>query len=298
MPMRRSIVWVDPAGNERMTQLTSSAGATLTQGLLLNLSNANLENWHEGPILTPAFGSPAVTDYNSVGEMLAVSAIDALGTSYRFFIPAPQKGLFTTDDNTVDVTNPLFFTLNAQAAFTLIVPQTSLDVINLLAGWLFRRAQTVREAYLCDGLHATLRMCVVWQDSFGKTTLISYNGVVPMGNFLAAADGLSNAIPVQTWEGPLNNIPPFAPTIGIYQSVLDAARLVFADVNGNRMQVIVPAPILAMFMADGKTVNPAYPLLGAVIVAAVSELIVPSSGLPITSFIGGSLVRSNQQGTV
>lgn len=298
MPMRRSIVWIDIGGNERMTQLTSASGATATQGLLLNLSNANLENWHEGPILTPAFGSPAVTPYNSVGEMMAVSAIDALGTSYRFFIPAPVQGLFTTDDNTVDVTNPLFFTLNAQSAFTLIVPQTSLDVINLLAGWLFRRAQTMREAYICDGLHSTMRMCVIWQDGFGKTTLISYNGVVSMGNFLAAADGCSNAIPVQTWEGPLNNIPPFAPTVGIYQSCLDAARLVFVDAKGNRTQVIVPAPILGMFMADGKTVNPAYPLLASVIVAAVSELIVPTSGLPVVAFLGGSLVRSNQQGTV
>jgi hypothetical protein len=298
MPMRRSIVWIDPGGNERMTQLTSAAGATVTYGLLQNLITANPENWQEGPIVTPAFGSPAVTPYNSVGEMLAVSAIDGIGTSYRFFIPAPIQGLFTTDDNTVDTTNPLFFTLNAQAAFTLIVPQTSLDVINLLAGWLFRRAQTIREAYICDGSHMTMRMCVVWQDGFGKTTLTTYNGVTSMANFLAAADGCSNAIPVQYWEGTMNNIPPLPFGRGMYVSCLDAARLVFADANGNRTQVIAPAPIRAMFLADGKTVDPSYGPVVSLVAAALTELIVPSSGLPVVEFIGGNLVRSNQQGTV
>lgn len=48
--------------------------------------------------------------------------------------------------------------------------------------------------------------------------------------------------------------PP--PSNATYPSVTDGARLAFANSNGGRRVVVVPAPLLSDFLANSNTVNP------------------------------------------
>ena len=296
MQVRRSIAWIDQAGKEQLTTLTAGTTAHFSFLDLPPLSNADWSNWQEGTITTPAFGAPASADYPSVGQTCAISGIDAIGTSNRFMLPAPIKGLFTSDENTVDTLNPLFFTLNAQAAFTIGVPQSSLPVIQLLAGWLFRQAQGIRETYLVNNLHPTRRVSVLWRDATAKATYTHYIGVAPMTAFLTALSVMSNAIVAQAWEGPLTINPTPTPGPGIYGSVNDLAHLIYADRNGNRTFIRIPAPKEALFLADHKTVDPAYAGITNLTTDAIAELVVPASGLPVRQFLGGYLVRTRAEG--
>jgi hypothetical protein len=51
-------------------------------------------------------------------------------------------------------------------------------------------------------------------------------------------------------------------------------------------------------MADLKTINPSHPDVIQLTTDAVAELIVPGSGLPVSSFIGGTLRKAKAEGII
>jgi hypothetical protein len=252
---------------------------------------ADYLNWHEGMIVTPAFGAPSESDYASVTDHCAISFIDAIGTSTRYMLPAPQAGIFTVDDWTMDLLNPAVFAVGIQAGGSLAIEQTALPVLSLVAGWLFHKATDLRQGFNVSNANPTLRDGVMWADSFGRTLITTYVGVSNLAAFLTALAGISNAILMQTWEGVLQINPAFSPTSSIYASVNDLVRFIFADAKGNKTNVLLPAPFATIFMQDRKTVDKSNVDVGLFVTAALSELIVPSSGLPVTRFIGGYLSR-------
>jgi len=207
--------------------------------------------------------------------------------------------MFTADENTADTITDPFAAMSAATADTLMNLQTGNPVVFGIAGWLFRRALNMRESFICAfsalGGHPALRRSVVWADTFGLRTMTYYYGVNPMESFLTTFATGSNAIPLQSWEGPLTINTP-SPLAGVYAGVKDYARFTFSDDKGNRANVLLPAPKLAIFLADGKTVNPAYFLVAPFILDVLGNLVAPQSGLPLVKFIGGILVRSKQEG--
>jgi len=296
---RASVSWIDFYGNEITTQLTASSTAAAVIAAMSGMSNASITNWHEGTISSPALGSPGNAAYASVGDMMAMSVVDGIGTSNRIFCPAPVQGMFTADENTADTLTDPFAAMSAATAGVLMNLQLGTPIVFGIAGWLFRRSLNIRESYICAPSslsgHPALRRAVVWADTFGLRTITYYYGVNPMEAFLTTFATGSNAIPLQSWEGPLTIASP-GPFGDVYAGVKDLARFTFNDDKGNRANVMLPAPKLALFKADGKTIDPAYYLVAPFIADVLGNLVAPQSGLPLTRFIGGILVRSKEQG--
>jgi hypothetical protein len=85
------------------------------------------------------------------------------------------------------------------------------------------------------------------------------------------------------WAGTaLSQVP--APTAADYPSVADEAVLVYTDAAGLVARVTILAPVAAVFLADGQTVDPADP---TGIIAAWLAILVTPSDTPVTSFVAG-----------
>lgn len=297
---RRYISWIDAGGFERITTLTPFGTADTTFGEVVAASNASWTTWHEGGVSTTGNGPAQTSLYAPAGEMVACSLIDSIGTSYRIMLPAPVSTLMTVDNNTVDILNPDFANLSLHAAGELVVPQSGLAVLSAVAGWLFRRAPNLRESYRCDGCvpgdFTYLRRALEWRDAYNNNTLTLLVGHDTISNTMADLQTLSNAIITAWCEGELHIQVGGTPIETLYAGVKDAANLLFADADGNIGRVVIPAPNGSMFYADKKTINPSATLTANIIGAALTELIVPSSGNSFDHYVGGRLIRSRSVG--
>lgn len=301
MANRRYISWIDYGGFERLTRVDPFGTADATFAALVAASNAAWTTQSEGGVISTGRGPASNNFYSSVGEMVACGLIDDITTSYRIFLPAPFSTLLTLDDNTVDILNPLFANFSLQASGELIVPQSGHGVLTASAGWLFRRSSNIRESYQAQGVNtgfypAYTRRIVQWRDAAGHVTQILLCGHTTINNTMAALQAMSNAVVTEWTEGPLLANGAQAPTNALYVGVRDSANFIFADSDGNRTQVVLPAPALECFAQDRKTVDPYDPLSAAIISAALAELVVPSSGQPVNTFISGYLSRSKAIG--
>jgi hypothetical protein len=229
---------------------------------------------------------------------MAVNLLDAGGKNDQVIIPAPLASLFSVDKALTDIFQPPFFTLSGASGGVLMIHQDGLATTPPLSGWLLRRSPATRNGLAVITSAVGFGRCVVWLDTFGQRNLQAYMGVASMAAWLTAAAGCSNAIPLQTWEGALTVAPAPTPSVGIYASVNDLARMTYADHKGNRTEIYIPAPPLSMFMQDRKTVDPANANVLTLTTDVVAEIIVPSSGLPVQQFIMGYLVRTQTEGVV
>jgi anaerobic C4-dicarboxylate transporter len=69
--------------------------------------------------------------------------------------------------------------------------------------------------------------------------------------------------------------------------VADSAVLSFVTALGTIVGVVIPAFKEALYLADNQTVDPAQPLVIAVIAAAIALPVVDGSGNAAIAYIGG-----------
>lgn len=132
------------------------------------------------------------------------------------------------------------------------------------------------------------RAYVYWADAVGGTRLVWYTfqaggTLPPFGN---AVDNCSNAIPSQTVAGPIQTTTS-VPSTSPFPSVVDSAVLSFSTAVGSLVGVLVPAFKESLYLADNQTVDPAQPLVIALIAASLALPIVDNSGNPVLAYVGG-----------
>ena len=132
------------------------------------------------------------------------------------------------------------------------------------------------------------RAYVYWADAVGGTRLVWYTyatGAIlaPFGN---AVDNCSNAVPSQTVAGAIQTTSS-VPSTNPFPSVVDSAVLSFSTAVGSLVGVLVPAFKEALYLADNQTVDPAQPLVIALVAAAIALPVVDNAGNPVTAYVGG-----------
>lgn len=126
----------------------------------------------------------------------------------------------------------------------------------------------------------------VWVDANGRKTIFRVNSGTGMGGAAAALAALSNAAELEHWESNVSTSVP-APVAAAYQSGQDRAALVFVCADGTTTAIIVPAPALAIFMADGETVDITNVDVVAFVAAAVAAPLTNGSGSAVTGLVSG-----------
>jgi hypothetical protein len=115
----RSVVWVGFDGSQTITRINTLAGAGSLLGAALALSHADdLEYW-EGTTTVNGAPTPTVGDYAPVRLRARLVFATAGANQVSFLIPAPDRGIFLADGQTVDITNPAVVAFVAVATTSL-----------------------------------------------------------------------------------------------------------------------------------------------------------------------------------
>lgn len=131
----------------------------------------------------------------------------------------------------------------------------------------------------------------IWVDANGKRTITRIRtgngGALILASLLAA----SNADTDAWWQSAeVQNALP-VPVAAPYQPAQPYAQLQFICADFTLATLLLPAPQLAIFLADAETVNPANALVTAIVAAAVAAGgLVSGSGSPATGFVAGKLI--------
>ncbi len=118
------------------------------------------------------------------------------------------------------------------------------------------------------------------------TTLLHLTDAALLVDGLAALLAASNADWIAWWGGPATLQATPAPAAAVYLTLRPAAVLFFGCADGSTARVSYKAPVAALFLADGETVDASDPT-GAL--AALQAVITSATGSPATSFLGGIL---------
>lgn len=129
-------------------------------------------------------------------------------------------------------------------------------------------------------------------DSNGGQTIYRSRTSSGVGPVLTALQAVSHADWLVCWESPETSNTP-APTTGQYQSVKPDALLQFICGDGTIVTLRIPAPDVAIMLADTVTVDPSNVNVVALVAAAVGNL-ASSSGSLATGYIGGHLDSTRQ----
>lgn len=132
------------------------------------------------------------------------------------------------------------------------------------------------------------RAYVNWTDAVGGTRLTwySFSTGATLPPFGTAVDNCSNAVPSQTVAGTVQ-VSSATPSTNPFLNVADSAVLSFVTALGTIVGVVIPAFKEALYLADNQTVDPAQPLVIAVIAAAIALPVVDGSGNAAIAYIGG-----------
>lgn len=133
---------------------------------------------------------------------------------------------------------------------------------------------------------------MVWADSNGRTRLTYVNTTSGGASIQSALEAKSNA-GVQNSVDATATITSPTTTVAPFQTVSDVAVLVFVDGSGYETEVILPAPLSSIFLADGRTVD--ITQIGAIIAAVVGTAETSAGGV-VTSFLGG--YRATKKGVL
>lgn len=137
---------------------------------------------------------------------------------------------------------------------------------------------------------ATQTASVVWVDASGFKGITRINTVAGAASIVAAlALAASNADVLESWEGALavNGAP--APVAAAYQPQSWRAALTFLCADLTNVVLLVPAPAIADFLADGQSVDPAAAAIASLIAACIGSLC-NTAGSPATTFVSGQLL--------
>lgn len=131
------------------------------------------------------------------------------------------------------------------------------------------------------------RAYVLWLDAYGGTRLTWYSfatgGV--LAAFSAALDACVQPIPSQATVGTVQ-VSSAAPGTNPYPNVYDSAVLTFYTALGS-VGVVCPGFTEALYLGDNQTVDPAQPLVIALVNAAIALPLVDGAGNPVIGFLGG-----------
>lgn len=127
-----------------------------------------------------------------------------------------------------------------------------------------------------------------WSD-IGSNFLRASNWIAAGGSLVALYAALQNAsnanLLYETSGAPI--VGTVAPTDALFPLVQDLALFNFQTVPGSRCQLVVPAPLAALFGPSGDVVDPSAVPSAAIIAAAVG-LLTDVVGNPAVAFISGS----------
>lgn len=132
------------------------------------------------------------------------------------------------------------------------------------------------------------RAYVDWLDAAGhsRLTWYSYTTGGLLAPFAAALDNVCNPTP-GTVVAATVQVPGGAPSSNPYLNVMDSAVLSFSTAMGSLVGVICPGFKESLYMADNQTVDPAQPLVIALVAAALALPLVDGAGNPVVTYIGG-----------
>lgn len=86
--------------------------------------------------------------------------------------------------------------------------------------------------------------------------------------------------------------PVYGSAAGPFQDVEDRAHLVFINQFGATGELVIPAPLKAMFLEDSLVINPAAAEVSDLVAAALANGLCNRGGEPFTAFIGGYYSRT------
>lgn len=124
---------------------------------------------------------------------------------------------------------------------------------------------------------------IVWIDAGGRTRVTVPCADPSLSTIMAKLQLHSNADVQQWFEGPPTILTP-APVSAAFPDVVDLARLTFTDAFGSLVNLALPAPQGAIFMADSVTVNPSA--IADVITACIGHLC-SAGGSTVTAYVAG-----------
>lgn len=301
--MRRSTVWVDQAGRQRITDLTGTAavGVPATWGAVAACSVADYDHYWQGDVIPLSGNSPtSAVQYVTAGYVLGLQLVDEPGNHHRIFIPAPltvdqlpKKTVLGPDHINLSAFLSASLNLETTIAGELRDPFTGENIKGISAGWVLFSGSGPEESLIVTTATDLVRRNVQWLDAAGRGFRTILTSRLNADNTMPALANISNAIVRQYWEGTVVRNTTPAPGDAAYWSISDEAVLVFEDATGTQTRLTVPAPKREIFKADGKTVDPTNFNVSSLIAAAISEIIVPASNLPVVNYIGGFYGHSN-----
>lgn len=132
------------------------------------------------------------------------------------------------------------------------------------------------------------RAYVDWLDAYGgqRLTWYTYQTGGTLAPFATALDNVCNPIPGIVVAATIQ-VPGGTPSTNPYPLVSDSAVLTFQTGTGSRVGVVCPGFKESLYLADNQTVDPAQPLVIALVAAAIALPLVDSANQPVLTFIGG-----------
>jgi len=292
---RHTLTWRDVGYRERLTVLASQEGSTDTVDLLRVLSNAVLSTACDGLVVATNAVSPNGDTYPDLDDTWIVTAEDAGSYRTQIYIPsALVAGAIADGVNYAAVSTEWIDFETALPA--LAVPYTGASCNAIVAGTIARAAERIHQPYFGYSDSITwARRSLLWYGVHGRSRLTHLTGDVASlgGDFdlmMAAMQTLSAAVVTHYWEDEMA-VYDDAPTTDLYNSVNDACQIWFQDADGNMTEVTLPAPNIAIFLPDGKTLDVEQANVASFIDSAIAQLVVPISGLPVTACVGGHLTK-------
>jgi len=125
-------------------------------------------------------------------------------------------------------------------------------------------------------------LSTLWVDSAGRQTVTLIRNGSSGCPIQTQVVGLSAALPLQDWEGPIDQHSP-TPSANTYL-IGDWAILHYVCADGSQAALMVPAPLPSIFLADGRTVD--VSTLTALNTAAIGTL-ASYSGSLATAYLSG-----------
>ena len=132
------------------------------------------------------------------------------------------------------------------------------------------------------------RAYVIWADVFGATRLTWYTYATgaTLPPFAIALAACAQPQPIQVVAGAVQT-GTVAPGSSPYANVADSAVLTFATALGNTVGLVIPGFTEALYLADNQTVDPAQPLVIALVAAVLALPLVDSAANPVIAYVGG-----------
>jgi len=295
MLFRHTLTWRDVGLRERLTVVPSIAGSTATVDLMRLLSNAALTTASDGPTMPTGAAAPSEATYPDLSDTWVITAEDAGGYRTQLYIPSPLVAGAIADGVNYSAATSEWIALEA-ALPALVVPYTGVSIQQIDAATICRNIERASQPWFnVDVTHTLARRTLQWYGTHGRsrlTTLVGDHASLGadfdtvMGTFQA----VSAAVVTHWWEDDMA-VYTDAPTTDLYNSVNDACNVYFQDEDGSITEVTIPAPNLAIFLPDLKTLDVAQVNVAAFIASAIAELAVPVSGKPVVSCIGGQLSK-------